>query len=290
MNVYPKFRIILPGHCQLKCLVCHNEHNPDVFQLDLPMLKRAMLDIVSTKAGYHINISGGEPFHEKNIEATMDIVSFVKCHFPKSTLSINTNGVSITPKLASWLKQNVSYVKVSLYGDSEIEYKYYTGSACWNRVISNLLFLKNHLVPVVLNCLATQHTASIDCLTNYLSLAMALGFKIKFIELICHDWFLTESLNAYETLYIAPETVRARLQSIGATTRCFLIDRLVMDYRGIQVENYVYPSSKSEISKYREVGWGRFLKADGTIGDVYMRKKRKLFSSRIINFEGRAMT
>jgi molybdenum cofactor biosynthesis enzyme MoaA len=263
MNASQKLRIILPGHCQLQCLACHNEHNADLFRFDWPNLKKAILSSCADRSVSHVNISGGEPLYSPNIEGTATIVDFIKSISPKTSISLNTNGIGVTSSIAAWLKQNVDYVKVSLYGGSDSEYEQYTGVACWKSVMDNLAVLKQWGVPVALNILSTRSAIVERNLMNYLILGNSLACKIKFVELIRHEWFTERSVVAHNTLYVPPDRIRLSLQRIGARLESCLIDREVLYYHGVRIENYRYPCATAQFRTHERGGWGSFLRADG---------------------------
>ncbi len=68
-NTWSKFRILVANNCNYKCPFCHNEGQEKPQKANLMSKENFMdlVDILSTGPIDELNLSGGEPFLNKNI-------------------------------------------------------------------------------------------------------------------------------------------------------------------------------------------------------------------------------
>jgi MoaA/NifB/PqqE/SkfB family radical SAM enzyme len=141
--------------CNLRCVYCYqplylkhercNELSPDEIS--------SMLDDFADAGVFFLVITGGECMLTKSFEHAVREARR-RC----MDVSILTNGTAIKPETVELLaSQNVSEVKISIYGSNAEEYRAFTGfSSAFERVLASLRSLKEAGVKVIAKVVVTR--------------------------------------------------------------------------------------------------------------------------------------
>jgi MoaA/NifB/PqqE/SkfB family radical SAM enzyme len=227
-------------------------------------LDSRLINLSATRAVENINITGGEPFHPLNLNATLHTVNTVKNLWHNSIISINTNAVGIDDKIIRWISSSVDYLKVSLYGLSNEEYRWYTGVPCMDHVIETIRKMTQLGIKIKLNVIANKFLLNKKQMLNYLTIAKEMRTKIKFVEIVTEDWFSVTKMYTCLDLHVDAERVLLNLLDLGAVIKGKSFDRFVLEYDGVNVEVYRYSNNDTWLSGvYEKNRWGEFLRTDG---------------------------
>jgi molybdenum cofactor biosynthesis enzyme MoaA len=228
-------------------------------------LTSSISEIIAEQIIEHVNITGGEPFHPSNNFSTKDIVAYVKDISPKSTFSLNTNAYDISDETTDWIISNCDYIKISLYGTNDFEYKAYSNAACFDRVLSNIDKLSRAGVKIILNVITTKRLLVNNNIYKVIDIANKYSITIRFVELISHQWFSKSKITNYNYYYLSPQLLINELRGYGAILVSSDFNRDVLSLNGLRIESYKYPKSREDASLFFKAGWGVFLRSDGQI-------------------------
>lgn len=127
-----KLTVMISDGCNYRCQMCH------IWQQELRYMTLEKFRLIFKKLDFSplwINLSGGEPFLNPDIE---NILLEVAERFPKSILSITTNGTNYK-KLDILRKiKNPSFILVSLDGNKEVHQSIRGNSNAFSNVFSAL--------------------------------------------------------------------------------------------------------------------------------------------------------
>ena len=165
---YPKFiNIELTNRCNFQCTHCYKEATK--CGKDLPY--EAIEYICKEFKGKvpDIQLSGGEPFLNRNIEKYIDDLS------SNFNLSVVTNG-SLIKYISPQTLSKINEIQISLYGTTEFEYENFTKNRTgYRNLVEGAQHLKNNDIQF---CVAfTLNKSSIYKIQNFVEFAIQLGAK-----------------------------------------------------------------------------------------------------------------
>lgn len=133
--------------CNLKCIHCNVNSGPERTEtLNLLTLKN-ILEKESFDSIVEVNITGGEPFLYKNLDNLLDLIS---SYFPKTKVSISTNGTCINTDILKKHRNKITSVNVSVDG-MEAEHEIMRGKGTFNKAMKGVKTLIDLGVPVKIN-------------------------------------------------------------------------------------------------------------------------------------------
>ena len=253
----------MPNFCNLNCRLCHRENCPSFFNTNFPHLFEKLIYLRRLYEIKHFNISGGEPLCEENIQQTFLLTQFLKESFHNSIISINTNAINIDKYVLKFLKDNINYLKISLYGSNAQDYCNYTGANYFDEVLKNVELLYNNALPIKLNILMTNSLLKKGIISSYLQIANQYHLSIKFIEITCPDWFNAQQKKTFQDLKIDSNILELMILRMGGKHMYSSFNRKFFLLKNVPVEIYLYPCEHSKCTQCKEKGWGIFLKCNG---------------------------
>lgn len=145
--------LMLTDACNLSCRYCYeqackNRHG----RMNLETIIRALNLCGNHNARFHVQLTGGEPTLEP--DTLLWVLPYIREHYPKASISLQTNATCLTPKLAEALKQYRVLVGVSLDGKPEIQ-EYLRGQS--KKTFQGMRLLREHQVPFTVTAVITEH-------------------------------------------------------------------------------------------------------------------------------------
>lgn len=179
-----RLRISVTPACQLECIFCHAEGNPDhgARRYMNPGVFAALLDAFGEIGGKEVNITGGEPLLHPAILEMLDGVG------PRPyELTLSTNGLSLSRLLKANRRFGIDQFKISLHTTREDEAAYRLLGRAWNyqRLRANIQEIREQGYRVILNYVLTQE--NLEDLPFVLDEAVTLGVDLKVIDLETTD-------------------------------------------------------------------------------------------------------
>jgi cyclic pyranopterin phosphate synthase len=179
-----RLRISVTPACQLECIFCHTEGNPDHGALRYmdPGVFVALLDAFEQIGGREINVTGGEPLLHPKILEMLDTVG----ERPYQ-LTFSTNGLALTRLLKAGRHFGIDQFKISLHTIREDEAAYQLLGRAWNyqRLRKNIQAIHGEGYKIILNYVLTKE--NLEDLPFVLDEAIALGVDLKVIDLETTD-------------------------------------------------------------------------------------------------------
>lgn len=202
------------NRCNLSCVWCFNGSTRDG---DQPLSTDDLSRIIESAAGVaeSMTLTGGEPFVRKDI---LTLIELAARRFRR--IGVTTNGLAITPRLASALVDCGVVVSTSVDGDEE-HHDAIRGNGTYSRTIGNIRMLTDRGVPVVIAMTVSKRNLS--AVDSLIALAERLGVVgVSFQRFRCIGNGATlrqERLSADEL-----ETLAYRLQRARASCKTLLIE------------------------------------------------------------------
>lgn len=179
-----RLRISVTPACQLACVFCHTEGNPDhgTRRFMDPTVFAKLLDAFEEIGGREVNVTGGEPLLHPNI---VDMLGGIGERPYELTLS--TNGLSLARLLRAGRRFGIDQFKISLHTIREDEAAYELLGRAWNyrRLRKNIQAVRAGGYRIILNYVLTQQ--NLEDLPFVLDEALELGVDLKIIDLETTD-------------------------------------------------------------------------------------------------------
>ena len=176
-----RLRISVTPACQLKCIFCHTEGNPDhgTRKFMDPEVFVALLDAFEALCGTEVHVTGGEPLLHPRILGMLDSVG----HHRPFRVTLSTNGLALTRLIKAGRLFNIDQFKISMHTLRDDEEAHRLVGKAWHfgRLRSNIQGVRSLGYRVILNYVLTQR--NLELLPLVLDEAVALGTDLKVIDL-----------------------------------------------------------------------------------------------------------
>jgi cyclic pyranopterin phosphate synthase len=179
-----RLRISVTPACQLECIFCHTEGNPDHGALRYmdPGVFASLLDAFGVLGGKEVNITGGEPLlHPRLLEMLRGVGE------RSYEVTLSTNGLALSRLLKTEEKFGIDQFKISLHTTRQDETAYRLLGRAWNyrRVRENVREIHERGYRVILNYVMTRE--NLEDLPFVIDEAVSLGVDLKIIDLETTD-------------------------------------------------------------------------------------------------------
>lgn len=180
-----RLRISVTPACQLACIFCHTEGNPDhgARRFMSPVVFAALLDAFEEIGGKEVNVTGGEPLMHPKILEMLDCIGNERPY----ELTFSTNGLALGRLLRADRRFGIDQFKISLHTIREDEAAYKLLGRAWNyrRLRENIRAVKAEGYRIILNYTLTKE--NLEDLPFVLDEAIELGVDLKVIDLETTD-------------------------------------------------------------------------------------------------------
>ena len=146
----------ITSYCNLKCYYCYNNIYNDKMRIE-NMKEHEILRVIDDLQSLGIIeliITGGEPFIRPDL---LEIIKYIKLN-TNIFITLQTNGTLLNEKdilVLSNLLSKYDTVQISLDGPKEI-YESIKGKGLWDKVIKNIILLKDVGITVTINTVPTK--------------------------------------------------------------------------------------------------------------------------------------
>lgn len=239
--------------CNLRCDYCYASHGEyrgksvgqELMKSEVAL--RAVDSVLSKSAGTagkrFVDFFGGEPL--LNFSVLQDVVQHVERHQPASTspvvFSVNTNGIPITPRIATFLAEHDVAIHVSVDGDRRLHdthRRFPDGRGSFETIARNLERCRK-LKPELLSARATVTPQTIDFSTVFRTFN-ELGFGDFGFDIAFGDGsdpstaWNDDSMNAFDTSFgeYMRQVADSLLRSESLRLPSFLFDALYRLHHG----------------------------------------------------------
>jgi len=114
--------LMLTDTCNLSCKYCYEHQAKDAQgSMSRETLKEALTLCGPASRRFHVQLTGGEPTLEP--ETLLWVLPYIREHYPNASISLQTNGTLLTPKLVQAFKTHRILVGLSLDGGPEVQEK-----------------------------------------------------------------------------------------------------------------------------------------------------------------------
>lgn len=148
-NTWSKFRILVANNCNYKCPFCHNEGQEKPQKANLMSKENFMdlVDILSTGPIDELNLSGGEPFLNKNIVEMIEYADKrLACDISCATNFSLINSKQIERLSKTRVKLNIQFPYVN-----EKAFHQSTGNGNLTTILQNIDLARNFGLNIGLN-------------------------------------------------------------------------------------------------------------------------------------------
>lgn len=146
----------ITSYCNLKCFYCYNNIYNDKVRIE-NMKEHEILRVIDDLQSLGIIeliITGGEPFIRPDL---LEIIKYIKLN-TDIFITLQTNGALLNERnilVLSDLLSKYDIVQISLDGPKEI-YESIKGKGLWDKVIKNIILLKDVGITVTINTVPTK--------------------------------------------------------------------------------------------------------------------------------------
>lgn len=213
-----KFRVGIVNSCNLACFFCHNEAMPNprggavesaVSNSTPSLTPDTLLQIINAftaMGGRQVNITGGEPLVYHGLFDFLARIDKRETQIVLNTNAVRGSKLLQCPKLAA-----LDGILASLHTTDEQTFRTQLGGKGIDRVMSNLVALRDHGYAVVLNySLGPYNQAGF---ADVLAFALRHGLPLKIIALVRPH----EAPGFYQGQWVDPGWIAGRLSEAGAT-------------------------------------------------------------------------
>ena len=173
-------RVMVTGRCNFSCFFCHMEgyKESEAAKVELSIEEIDLLGEASRRLGVSaVKITGGEPTIRQDLA---DIISTFK-HYVRY-VSMTTNASLLHNHLPAIAEAGVGHVNVSLHAMNPESFRRVTGSTLYDRVIRNILLLRDYGIPVKINFVILR-SINEDDVEKLIDFAAKIDARVQFIEL-----------------------------------------------------------------------------------------------------------
>ena len=173
-------RVMITGRCNFSCFFCHMEgyRENEAARIELNLEEIDLLGEAAKRLGVTaVKITGGEPTIRDDLA---DIISTLRRYV--KYVSMTTNASLIHRHLPAIAEAGIGHVNVSLHAMSPDSFRRVTGSTLYDRVVRNIVLLREHGIPVKINFVILRNINEND-VEKLIDFAARIDAKVQFIEL-----------------------------------------------------------------------------------------------------------
>jgi len=137
----PILVIELTSKCNLHCTMCGKDNSTRVKEhMNFELFKQIVNDAKESNINaFQLSYYGESTLYPKLIEA----INYLKEKIPNSFISLNTNGLTLTPQfIKNLLDTNINSIVISIEGNNKEEYEAIRVGASWNLLRKNIKKLR----------------------------------------------------------------------------------------------------------------------------------------------------
>jgi len=137
----PLLVVELTSKCNLDCTMCGKDNSIRTKEhMDFELFRKIIDDANKSNINaFQLSYYGESTLYPKLIEA----ITYIKENIPNSFISMNTNGLTLTPKfIKNLLDTNIDSIVISIEGNNKEEYEAIRVGGSWNLLRKNIKNLK----------------------------------------------------------------------------------------------------------------------------------------------------
>jgi len=137
----PILAVELTSKCNLECIMCGKDNSIRVQEhMDFELFKKIIDDAQKSNVDtFQLSYYGESTLYPELIEA----IKYTKEKIPNSFISMNTNGLTLTPRFSkNLLDTNIDSIVISIEGNNKEEYESIRVGSSWNILRKNIKNLR----------------------------------------------------------------------------------------------------------------------------------------------------